>query len=112
MDVEVNHELPHYHPFEKIKRKLYIRSPKHVSDEAVTASKMVTKETVYVEATALERKFFELEKNDVGGLRDEFSPDYFPLRQMMVHPEASKKLRSKSMGKMRTNVREVKRPRK
>ena len=59
MDVEVNYELSPYHPFEKIKRKLYIRSPKHVSDEAVTATKLVTKETIYIDATPLERKFFD-----------------------------------------------------
>lgn len=98
MDVEVNHDLPPYHPFEKIKRKLYIRSPKHVSDDAVTAAKKVTKETVYVDATELERKFYELEKNDIAGY-DIFSEAYSSLRQMMVHPEASKKLREQINGK-------------
>ena len=99
MDVEVNYDLPYNHPFEKIKRKLYIRSPKHVSDDAVTASKLVTRETIYVEVTALERKFFELEKNDVGDHRNKFIDAYIPLRQMMVHPEASKKLREQINGK-------------
>eukprot|EP00956_Cyclotella_meneghiniana_P026236 scaffold56209_cov65-Cyclotella_meneghiniana.AAC.2 len=60
---------------------------------------MVTKEKVYVEVTALERKFFELERNEVGNRRDKFHADYFPLRQMMVHPEASKKLREQINGK-------------
>lgn len=70
-----------------------------MSDEAVTASKMVTEETVYVKVTALERKFFDLEKNEVGNQHDKFHVEYFPLRQMMVHPEASKKLREQINGK-------------
>ena len=99
MDVEVDRPLPRSHPFETIKRKLYIRSPKHVADEAVTASQHVTKDTIYVEATALERKFFELEKKDISDWGDAFGPEYDSLRQMMVHPEASKKLREQINGK-------------
>jgi hypothetical protein len=76
MDVEVNYALPFHHPFEKMKRKLYIRSPKHVSDEAVTASQLVTKTTMYVDVTALERQFYELKKNEVGGLHDKFNVAY------------------------------------
>ena len=98
MDVETTTALPRYHPFEIIKRKLYIRSPKHVADDAVVASKRVTEETVIVEATDLERKFFELEMNDIAS-SNIFSEEYFSLRQMMVHPEASKKLREQINGK-------------
>lgn len=98
MDVETTTELPRYHPFEIIKRKLYIRSPKHVADDAVVASKRVTEETLIVEATELERKFFELEMNDIAS-SNIFSEEYFSLRQMMVHPEASKKLREQINGK-------------
>ena len=99
MNVEVNYDLPHNHPFEKIKRKLYIRSPKHVSDDAVTASKLVKRETVYVEASVLERKFFELEMKEAGDHSNKFMDVYIPLRQMMVHPEASRKLREQINGK-------------
>ncbi|KAL7500622.1 hypothetical protein ACHAWT_011254 [Skeletonema menzelii] len=98
MDVETKDELPRWHPFEIIKRKLYIRSPKHVADDAVVASKLVTEEKLLVEATELERKFFELEMNDIAS-RNIFCEEYFSLRQMMVHPEASKKLREQINGK-------------
>jgi len=98
MDVETKTELPRWHPFEIIKRKLYIRSPKHVADDAVVASKRVTEETLPVEATELERKFFELEMNDIAS-GNIFGEEYFSLRQMMVHPEASKKLREQINGK-------------
>ena len=44
MDVEVNHKLPSSQVFEKIKRKLYIRSSHHVADQAVVvATKLVVK---------------------------------------------------------------------
>jgi hypothetical protein len=36
-------ELPQNHPFEVIKHKLYIRSPRHIADEAVTASRKRTR---------------------------------------------------------------------
>jgi len=98
MDVETESELPRWHPFEIIKRKLYIRSPKHVADAAVTASKLVKEEKLIVDATELERKFFELEQNDIMST-DIFGSEYASLRQMMVHPEASKKLREQINGK-------------
>lgn len=65
LDVEVTYNLHSSHPFEIIKRKLYIRSPKHVADDAVSASKTVTRETVDVRATELESKFYQLEKEDI-----------------------------------------------
>ncbi|KAL7540970.1 hypothetical protein ACHAXR_010525 [Thalassiosira sp. AJA248-18] len=99
LDVEVDHDLRHSHPFEVIKRKLYIRSPKHVADTAVTASQKVTQSTIAVEATQLERKFFELEKNDIPCDNNLFAEQYASLRQMMVHPEASKKLREQINGR-------------
>ena len=83
MDVETESELPRWHPFEIIKRKLYIRSPKHVADAAVTASKLVKEEKLIVDATELERKFFELEQNDIKST-DIFGSEYASLRQMMV----------------------------
>lgn len=98
LDVEVDHHLGRNHPFEIIKRKLYIRSPKHVADTAVTASQKVTNSTITVEATPLERKFFELEANDIVS-DDVFSDEHASLRQMMVHPEASKKLREQINGR-------------
>ena len=98
MDVEVDYELSSSHPFEIIKRKLYIRSPKHVADEAVVASQLVTNDTVHVDATDLERKFFELEQNELIS-RDVFGEEYNSLRQMINHPEASKKLREQINGK-------------
>ena len=98
MDVEVDYELSSSHPFEIIKRKLYIRSPKHVADEAVVASQLVTNDTVHVDATDLERKFFELEQNELIS-RDVFGEEYNSLRQMINHPEASKKLREQINGR-------------
>ena len=99
MDVEVEHDLDPSHPFEVIKRKLYIRSPKHVVDAAVVASRTATRTTIAVEATPLERQFFELERRDISPRRSCFSDQYAALRQMMVHPEASKKLREQINGK-------------
>ena len=101
-------ELPRNHPFEVIKRKLYIRSPRHIADEAVTASRKTTRSTVYVDATPLERKFFELESADIGSSPSIFRDENASLRQMMIHPEACKKLRedadggSKSVGRFAT----------
>jgi hypothetical protein len=97
LDVEKSDELPHNHPFEVIKRKLYIRSPKHVADEAVTASKKTTHITIYVDATPLERKFFELESDSIDAT-SVFGDEYASLRQMMIHPEACKKLREDAKG--------------
>lgn len=98
MDVETDRELPSYHPFEVIKRKLYIRSPKHVADEAVTASQTVTSNTINIDATDLERKFFELEQNEIAS-GESFGEEYNSLRQMINHPEASRKLREQINGK-------------
>ncbi|KAL7547347.1 hypothetical protein ACHAWF_010667 [Thalassiosira exigua] len=98
LDVEVEHDLGHNHPFEVIKRKLYIRSPQHVAEDAVTASKKVSTTTIRVHPTELERKFHKLEKNTIAS-RDAFDEEYASLRQMMVHPEASKKLREQINGK-------------
>ena len=98
MNVETDYELGHNHPFEIIKRKLYIRSPKHVADTAVTASQKVTSDTIYIDATELEKKFFELEQNDLVS-REHFSEEYDSLRQMINHPEASKKLREQINGR-------------
>ena len=101
MDVEVDKPPNHDHPFEVIKRKLYIRSPKSVADKAVTASQKVSKETIIVEATELERKFFDLELGEIEVMdrNQKFGDAYASLRQMMVHPEASKKLREQINGK-------------
>ena len=95
-------------PFLVIKRKLYIRSPRHIADEAVTASRKSTRSTVYVDATPLERKFFELECAYIGSSPSIFGVENASLRQMMIHPEACKKLRehadggSKSVGRFAT----------
>lgn len=99
MDIEVDHDLSYHHPFEIIKRKLYIRSPKHVADMAVTASQKVTRSTIMVEATMLERKFFELEEDDIPSGSSLFSEGAASLRQMLDHPEASKKLREQINGR-------------
>jgi len=99
IDVEVDHALPATHTFERIKRKLYIRSPRHVADQAVTASQSVTRTTQTVPQMDLERRFYEVEshriRNSIGfeptaGL---FGSLYYPLREMTVHPEASEQLR-------------------
>ena len=100
MDVEVDYPLHRNHTFEIIKRKLYIRSPRHVADDAVTATKKVTKTTITVNPIPLERKFYELETADIE-IQDRgklFSEGYNSLRQMMVHPQASEKLREQAHG--------------
>ena len=100
MDVEVDYPLHRNHTFEIIKRKLYIRSPRHVADDAVTATKKVTKTTITVNPIPLERKFYELETADIE-IQDRgkiFSEGYNSLRQMMVHPQASEKLRGQAHG--------------
>jgi len=104
LNVEVDQPLPHNHTFEIIKRKLYIRSPRRVVDLAVTASKKVTRNTVIIQPTALEKKFYQLEMEEYCAHSDDkFSNDYSSLRQMMVHPEASKRLREQINGNKKQN---------
>jgi hypothetical protein len=105
MDVEVDYPLARNHTFEVIKRKLYIRSPRDVADQAVTATKKVTKMTVAVNPSSLETNFYSLEAADImpQDRGKVFSNAYDSLRQMMVHPEASKKLREQIHGKKKPN---------
>ena len=106
LDVEVDQPLPDYHTFEVIKRKLYIRSPRHVADEAVTASKKVTRQTEIICPTKLERQFYELEMKDIHS-PNKFSEVYYSLRQMMVHPlKQVKSFANRSMeGKSRAELK-------
>jgi superfamily II DNA or RNA helicase len=98
MDVEVDYPLPSNHTFERIKRKLYIRSPRHVADQAVAAT--VTRRTEYVPRLELEQRFYNLEEAKIRSenagnaeVHNLFSTMYYPLREMTVHPEASAGLR-------------------
>jgi Helicase conserved C-terminal domain len=79
--------------FERIKRQIYIRSPRHVADHAVTARQLVTRTTRYISQLDLEQRFYMLENNSIANFDGFFDPVYFPLRQMTVHPEASERLR-------------------
>lgn len=79
--------------FERIKKKLYIRSPRHVADKAVTATEFVARKTILVKQLDLERRFYELEFHKTVQDQDLFSPRYNALREMAVHPEASEALR-------------------
>ena len=103
LQMDVDHDLRPGHPFVVIKRKLNICSPKHVADSAVTASQKVTHATVQVEATALERRFFEREKNDIAS-HNIFSKGYDSLRQMMSLLKLPKSSVSKSTARTRTNA--------
>ena len=105
LDVESEVPLPSYHPFEKIKRKLYIKSPPQVADQAVSVK--VTHQTQCVQRLDTERRFYNLEKDKLLANRREaqtavmdgtigswlFHPDFDILRQMTVHPEANSELR-------------------
>jgi hypothetical protein len=97
MDVETDQPLPRSHTFERIKRKLYIRSPRHVADEAVTAK--VTRQTTYVTSLDIEQQFYQLEQDrvhedpNISPCTSLFAEPYRSLREMTVHPEASADLR-------------------
>ena len=101
MDVEVDTPLPASHPFENIKRKLYIRSPPHVVDQAVCTE--VTRVTEYVTPLTIEQQFYRLEERNVQTTSDDtgianspsnqFGEPCRALREMTVHPEASQSLR-------------------
>jgi hypothetical protein len=95
--------LPADHVFERIKRQIYIRSPRHVADQAVTASNMVTRTTQYIAQLDLEQRFCNLELNSIKENHGDFDPAYHPLRQMTVHPEASEKLRRQMSQENRNN---------
>ena len=92
--MDVDQPLPRDHPFEIIKRKLYIRSPKSVAEEAVSASKTVTKQMIPVEALPVEKQFYQVELQKImkenGGATCGFDDVFDTLRQMTVHPEAAK----------------------
>ena len=100
MDVEVSQPLPKHHSFELIKRKLYIRSPPHVADEAVHAKQKVQRQVIQVQQLNLEQRFYQLELGRLasGGRGDKFDSEFYPLREMTVHPEASKELREQMLG--------------
>lgn len=103
MDVEVDHELPEHHPFEQIKRKLYIKSPRHVADAAKKDVTLI-RCTEYVNPLELEQKFYQLEQQQlisaasteaaaVDTKTNLFEERFNSLRQMTVHPEANAELR-------------------
>ncbi|KAL3942391.1 MAG: hypothetical protein SGARI_000285 [Bacillariaceae sp.] len=119
LDVMTSKTLPSTHPFERIKRQLYIRSPPAVAQEAVAASSLVTRTTEYVAPLVLEQKFYELQEKTIEGeqqaaaiaagkatstgkAKNYFDPCYNVLREMTVHPEASDTFRKvKARGKFR-----------
>jgi len=102
MNVEVCQKLPHSHPFEIIKRKLYIRSPKSVAEEAVQASKTVTKQIIHVESLEVEKQFYQVELQKVlkegDGETFGFGSIFNTLRQLTVHPEAAQVVREEAQG--------------
>lgn len=105
IQVQKNERLPSNHVFEKIKRKLYIKSPRHVADQAVVATKSVVKKTIRVEQMNVEQTFYEMELERIRqdetriASNDYFSSEYDSLREMTVHPEASHELRQQAIGK-------------
>ena len=100
MDVEsFTTKLPASHPFEQIKRKLYIKSPRHVADTAKVVT--VVRNTKYVAPLELEKRFYKLEweqQQSLGGISNLFGERMNALRQMTVHPEASAELRQVFLG--------------
>ena len=61
LNVEFTDALPTDHPFEVIKRHLYIRSPRAVCDVAVAARSAVVHKLVRVTPLLLEMQFYNLE---------------------------------------------------
>ena len=102
LDVETSEALDAEHPFEIIKRHLYIRSPGAVALAAVAASARVQHLTVPVAQSELERQFYHIELQaaleELGQphARPSFGRAFEPLREMTVHPEASETLRSQA----------------
>lgn len=103
LDVEQQAELPDAHPFEAIKRKLYIRSPGRVRAEAVEASARVEHATLRVETNEIERHFYqaalaEAREHAGGAAPPGFGAAWEPLRQLTCHPEASAAVREAAGG--------------
>ena len=100
MDVEsFTRALPASHPFEQIKRKLYIKSPRHVADTAKVVT--VVRNTKRVVPLELEKRFYKLEwdqQQALGTTSNLFGERMNALRQMTVHPEASAELRQVFLG--------------
>jgi len=98
LDVESEGRLSSCHPFEKIKAKLYVRSPQSVADEAVVATASVNKQTVTVVPRDIEKTFYgiaygkgmAMQTNSALG---DWDPSFHSCRQLTVHPEASEDLR-------------------
>jgi len=67
-NVEVEGALDPSHPFERIKRRLYIRSPASVRESAINAVVPVRREVVRVQLTAIERTFYESAVSKAAGL--------------------------------------------
>ena len=98
LDVENAGRLGAWHPFEKIKAKLYVRSPQSVADEAVEATASVTKQTINIDPRPVEKTFYNIAYGKAMQLatnprNGEWDQSYFSCRQMTVHPEASADLR-------------------
>lgn len=99
--------LPPSHTFEKIKHKLYIRSPRHVAEDAVVATKSMVKNTLMVPQMQVEATFYQMELQRIREEQQEannhandnyFDVTYASLREMTVHLEASQELREQAMG--------------
>ena len=58
-NVEVEGKLNPNHPFERIKRRLYIRSPASVREKTINAMVPVKRETLSVQLTPIERAFYD-----------------------------------------------------
>lgn len=113
VNVEVSQKLPEHHVFEQIKRKLYIRSPRHVADEAVVANKLVVRKNENVQQMQVEKQFYEMELKRIAEApaesprSDLFGILYESLREMTVHPEASAELRQQALGDKEDAVERV-----
>lgn len=98
LNVEVNYKLPENHTFEIIKRKLYIKSPRHIA-QSVSVANQVIRKTIQVPQLDIEQRFYELELKRVHPENPSFDEETLfsealnPLREMTVHPEASQDLR-------------------
>ena len=131
LNVEVSKELPKHHIFERIKSKLYIKSPKHVADDVISNNNTVTVErnTEYIIPLDLEQRFYLAEEQQIvvghpttatatavvaeshQNINHKFGECYRALREMTVHPEASKELRevftTSTNGNSKSYVRSV-----
>jgi len=88
--------LPDSHPFEIIKRRLYVRSTDACHRQTIASNVEVREETLEIEMHGVERVFYENLVDELGGADEATSfwdESYNNLRQTCCHPAASSQIR-------------------